>query len=219
MSMPIASAPPPGPDPVAAALLTSFPRGRLSEIVGPRSSGGTSLLMALLARTTAAGALAAVIDAADALDPASAREAGVDLRLLLWVRCGGRLPLALRAADLIARCPGFGVVAVDLGVERIGRVPHTVLVRLQRAVETGGGVLVVRALQHVAGSAAGLVVSSAAVRVSWAGGGRPTHLDGLICQAQVAHARGVAPGEGARWILAFSAPGSQPVRPAEWTGA
>ena len=156
MSTPIAFAPPPGPDPVAGALLTSFPPGRLSEIVGPRSSGGSSLLMTLLARATAEGGLAAMVDLADCLDPGSAREAGVDLQRLVWVRCGGRLAAALGSADLLVRCPGFAMVGVDLGPGPSPRIPHAALVRLQRGVKSGGAVLILRALQHVAGSAASL---------------------------------------------------------------
>ena len=55
-----------------ASLLEAFPRGQLSEIVGPRSAGGSSLLTALLARATAAGDLVALVDGPDTFDPAGA---------------------------------------------------------------------------------------------------------------------------------------------------
>src|SRR5262245_10934945 len=115
MGIPDEAAPPPGWGPRGMdLLLESFPQGCLSEIVGPRSSGAGSLLIALMARATRGGH-AAVVDAADGFDPVSARAAGADLSRLLWVRCGGRLDAAVRAADLLARCPGFALVAVDLG--------------------------------------------------------------------------------------------------------
>src|SRR5215467_1828343 len=71
--------------PLDAILGGGFPRGRISEIVGPRSSGRTRLVLGSLAQATARGALAALVDVADGLDPASAVAAGVDLRRLLWI--------------------------------------------------------------------------------------------------------------------------------------
>src|SRR5690242_7859846 len=55
-----------------------FPRGQLSEIVGPHSSGRTSLLWQLLASATARGELVALVDALDRFDPAAAAAAGID---------------------------------------------------------------------------------------------------------------------------------------------
>jgi len=69
-------------------LTGGWPRGCLSEICGPASSGRTSVLLAALARSTQNGEVCALVDAGDALDPASAESAGVDLEKLLWVRCG-----------------------------------------------------------------------------------------------------------------------------------
>ncbi|RIK98478.1 MAG: recombinase RecA, partial [Proteobacteria bacterium] len=71
---------------VDALLGGGFPRGRVSEITGPPSSGRTSLVLALLAAATRDGETTAVVDAADAFDPASARAAGVDLGRVLWAR-------------------------------------------------------------------------------------------------------------------------------------
>src|SRR5215475_377768 len=65
-----------------------IPRGTLTEIYGPASSGRTSLLISLMARLTANQEYAALIDASDSFDPASAAEAGVHLSRLLWIRCG-----------------------------------------------------------------------------------------------------------------------------------
>ena len=74
------------------ALTGGWPRGTLSELFGPASSGRTSVLLAALAATTARGEACALIDAGDAFDPESAVAAGVDLKKLLWVRCGGKTP-------------------------------------------------------------------------------------------------------------------------------
>ena len=62
-----------------ARLRGGFPRGQLSELVGPRSSGRTSVLLRTLAAATARGELVALVDALDMLDVESAAAAGVDL--------------------------------------------------------------------------------------------------------------------------------------------
>ena len=84
-------------------LTGGWPRGCLSEISGLASSGRTGVLLAALARSTQNGEVCALVDAGDALDPASAEAAGVNLGKLLWVRCGEavascRLPVASRTS-------------------------------------------------------------------------------------------------------------------------
>lgn len=65
-----------------------LPVGAISEILGPASSGRTSLALSFLAQRTAEGRVCAWVDVADALDPESAAANGVNLKQLLWVRCG-----------------------------------------------------------------------------------------------------------------------------------
>ena len=62
------------------------PRGQVSEVVGPVSSGRTGLAWAALAAATARGERVALIDTFDRFDPTLAGEAGVDLSRVLWVR-------------------------------------------------------------------------------------------------------------------------------------
>jgi recombination protein RecA len=69
------------------ALTGGLPRGALSEICGPASSGRTSVLLALMASMTAQAEVCALVDTTDNFDPKSAAAAGVDLRKLLWIRC------------------------------------------------------------------------------------------------------------------------------------
>lgn len=69
------------------ALTGGLPRGCLTEICGPASSGRTSILLSALAHTTQRGEVCALVDASDTLDPASAVAAGVGMGRLLWVRC------------------------------------------------------------------------------------------------------------------------------------
>jgi len=67
-------------------LQGGVPRGHLSEIAGPSSSGRTTLLLHLMAAATERGEIVAFVDTLDRLDVASAAAAGIDLDRLLWIR-------------------------------------------------------------------------------------------------------------------------------------
>src|SRR5512132_4275662 len=66
-----------------ACLHGGLPRGQLSEIVGPASSGRTTLALQTIAATTERGELAALVDTFDRLDVASAIAVGIDMERLL----------------------------------------------------------------------------------------------------------------------------------------
>jgi RecA/RadA recombinase len=176
---------------IDALLAGGFPRGEQSEIHGPASSGRTGVLLALLAHTTRAGALAALVDPLDRLDPASAAAAGVELERLLWLRgprppgCagwlrgasgGGEDPQAKALAEAtaaVATLVGaglFDVVVLDLaGADRERRfLPATTWLRLQRLVENAATALVLVADGHVACSPGGraLALEPAGLRFS-----------------------------------------------------
>jgi hypothetical protein len=210
MAIPIASSPPPGWEREGIdGLLGLFPPGRLSEIVGPRSSGGSSLLLALTARITTSGGQVAFVDGMDALDPASAAAAGADLSALLWVKCGGRLRVALSAADLLVRCPGFALVVLDL--DELGPMPSTAHVRLQRAVEGSDTILITRSARHREGSPASLVLATRRLAPRWMGLHPLTRLAGLRSEVSIFRSRysqtpalsplGRGQGEGKAWTL------------------
>lgn len=123
-----------------------IPRGTLTEIYGPASSGRTSILIAALARATSRPESCALIDAADSFDPRSASDAGVHLPHLLWVRCGGSAENALKAADLIIQAGGFGIVALDLAgvpARDARRISLASWFRLRHAVEKRPTALIV----------------------------------------------------------------------------
>lgn len=205
MGIPIESSPPPGWEREGIdGLLGLFAPGRLSEIVGPRSSGASSLLLALIARITTGGQVA-FVDGTDALDPTSIAAAGTDLSALLWVRCGGRLRVALSAADLLARCPGFALVVLDL--DDLGPVPASASIRLQRAVEGTDTILIVRSERHREGSPASLVLATRRLAPRWMGLRQLTRLAGLRSEVSISRSRlhslsplGRGPGEGS-WTL------------------
>ncbi len=79
--------------PEVDALSGGLPRGCLTEICGPASSGRTSLMLAALAAATQRQEVCALVDPCDALDPQSAMDAGIDLKRLLWVRCSAPQPV------------------------------------------------------------------------------------------------------------------------------
>jgi hypothetical protein len=114
-----------------------LPRGAISELLGPASSGCTTLLVAALKAATDRDEVFALVDAGDSFDPASAAEADVDLDQLLWVRCADA-DRALKATDLLLQGGGFGLVALDLGnisTDQARRIPSTWWHRFRRAIE------------------------------------------------------------------------------------
>ena len=117
-------------------LSGGLPRGCLTEICGPASSGRTSLMLAALAQATGREESCALVDASDAFDPVSAAAWGVALERVLWVRCGGHAEHALKATDLLVQGGGFGLVVMDLGdtpVATARRISMTSWFRLRRA--------------------------------------------------------------------------------------
>src|ERR1700719_1674807 len=67
----------------SALGIGGFPRGRISEIFGPESSGKTTIALQVVAEAQKIGGMAAYIDVEHALDPAYARKLGVDVDNLL----------------------------------------------------------------------------------------------------------------------------------------
>jgi recombination protein RecA len=96
------------------SMTGGIPRGAISEIFGPASSGRTSIMFSLLAHATRREEVCAVVDVNDVFAPTAAAAAGVDFNRLLWIRCGGSLENAFKAADLLLHAGGFGVVVLDL---------------------------------------------------------------------------------------------------------
>jgi len=150
------------------ALTGGLPRGCLTEIYGPPSSGRTTLLLAALSAATRRGECCAIVDADNALDPQSVADAEVELDRLLWVRCGNGsshpepgLEQLLRVADLLLESGGFGLIALDLGdlpPHTARRIPLTTWFRFRRAVEHTPTVLLAIERQSIAGSCSSLLV-------------------------------------------------------------
>lgn len=142
-----------------------FARGHLSEIVGPPSSGRTSLCLSLLARTTSSeGELAAIVDRADAFDPLSAQTVGVDLDRVLWVRVS-EIQEALRSTERLLETEGLPLVLLDLDTpEQIKArspsppIPQPAWTRLSRLAHTTKSALVVLSRNRQVNHAAQMVL-------------------------------------------------------------
>jgi len=157
-----------------ARLGGGLPRGHLSEMAGPRSSGRTSLLLQCVAAATRRGELVALVDALDMLDTASVAAAGADLSRVLWIRghvvtnpglCRDlnqrAMEQALKALGLVLQAGNFGLVVLDLGEappDAVRRLPFTSWLRLQRMVAGTQTIGLLAGQAPVSRSAAGLSI-------------------------------------------------------------
>lgn len=89
-----------------------IPRGRVTEIFGPESSGKTTLLQHIIAQAQATGGLAALIDAEHAFDPVYAQNCGVKVdEMLISQPDNGEQ--ALEIAEALVRSGALDVVCID----------------------------------------------------------------------------------------------------------
>ncbi len=176
--------------PINALLEGGIPRGRISEIVGRRSSGKTSLAAAFISAATRHGEVAAVIDLANAFDPSTMAEAGVDLSRVLWAavpasnavweratedlqsssyfrgaktRVDNSMRSFLRAAEMVLEAGGFGLLVMDFG-DRGFTLPSSSALRLARMAERSGTAVLVVAPRPVCGTFAALSLELASMR-------------------------------------------------------
>jgi recombination protein RecA len=172
------------------ALTGGLPRGCLTEICGPASSGRTSVLLAALAAATQRQEVCALVDVSDAFNPHSAAAAGVNFEKMLWVRCGRLqkqsspqrhrgteknqtiekpVEQGLRVVDLLLQSGGFGLVIIDLGetpLKMARRIPLTSWFRFQRAVEHTPTVLFVISQVPCAQTCASLLLKVSGKKLS-----------------------------------------------------
>lgn len=89
-----------------------IPRGRVTEIYGPESSGKTTLCQHIIAEAQAAGGLCAFIDMEHALDPVYAEQCGVDIDSL-YISQPDTGEQALEIAEALLRSGTMDVIVVD----------------------------------------------------------------------------------------------------------
>lgn len=161
-----------------ARLAGGLPRGHLSEVVGPRSSGRLAILASALAGATRRGEAVALIDPLDMFDPVSASADGIDFARMLWIRgeasTSARVSLssefgtlqksldrAVKALNIVLHAGGFGLVVLDLGevaVQTIKRLPYTTWLRLHRVIEGSETACVLIGSEPIARSSGGVSV-------------------------------------------------------------
>jgi recombination protein RecA len=198
-----------------AVLAGGWPRGHLSEVVGPRSSGRTSVAVASMAAATCRGEPVALIDTFDTFDPAHAP--GLDSSWLLWVR--GRAPLsipggrgrmggaaarvpvvdaldrAVKATALVLQAGGFGLVVLDLAdvPEPVVRgLPFTTWLRLQRLLEgreTAALLVASHPTSRSAGGASVVLGEEGEATSRWQGQGTHLVFGGVVPRGRLAFAR------------------------------
>jgi recombination protein RecA len=89
-----------------------IPRGRVTEIFGPESSGKTTLALTVIANAQRRGGIAAMVDAEHALDPSYAKKLGVNLDQLL-VSQPDSGEQALEIVELLVASSAVDVIVVD----------------------------------------------------------------------------------------------------------
>ncbi len=212
-----ASLAPSGMAALDARLGGGWPRGHLSELVGPRSSGRTWVMAQTLAAATHRGELAALIDTFDAFDPEGAAPLAPHWPYLLWIRGHGPSPTrygraalggrgdewleravdrAVKAAALVLQAGGFGAVALDLAdvpMPALRRLPFTTWLRLQRLLEGQQAVGLVVAQEPIGRSARGITLKldvEGEVTGAWQGGhDRGRRFGAVPARARLARAR------------------------------
>jgi hypothetical protein len=158
--------------PLPGMEAAGIPRGSLTEISGANSSGKTSFMLSAIAQATARNENAGLIDLTDTLDPQSAIVAGVVLDHLLWIRCGCRLEVALKAADILLHGGGYGLTVLNLGSfshELLRKIPMMYWFRFRHAVANTPTAFVVMTPFHLTGSCASLALSAERCAARWAG--------------------------------------------------
>jgi len=104
---------PTGALPLDVALgVGGIPRGRVTEIYGPESSGKTTLALHVIAEAQKTGGIAAFIDAEHALDPIYARNLGVNIDELL-ISQPDTGEQALEIAETLVRSNAVDVIVID----------------------------------------------------------------------------------------------------------
>jgi hypothetical protein len=168
------------------ALTQGFPRGAISEITGPDSSGRTAVAHAVLAAATTKLEICAYVDASDSFDPCSGAATGIALDRLIWVRCGGNVEHAMKAADNLLHAGGFGVVVLDLChvSERVARrIPLSYWYRFRLAIENTPSILLLVEREPLAKSCAALMLDMKRARAMWTGAPGFRLLRGMEVQA------------------------------------
>lgn len=194
-------------EPLDALLGGGLRRGTLTELTGWRSAGRLATVLAVLASVTGSGEAAALVDTGDGFDPENGQTAGIDLDRLLWVR-PQKIRDAIHCAELVIQT-GFPLVVIDFGLRLRGARPYDAAwVRLARAAEHHGAVLLVSSPWPLTGGASEAHINLDRPRGVWTGGGKaPSLLTGIDTTFHLDRHRHRRTGEQTtcRWLAVAAA--------------
>ena len=151
-------------------IFGGFPRGAITEVFGPASSGRTSFMLSALAHATRHEEVCALVDTNNVFDPESATRAAINCERLLWIRCANNLEHAFKAADLLLQGGGFGLVLLDLGdvpAKSARRIISSWWYRFRRTLEATPSALVVIAEESCVRSCAALALELRGGKCLW----------------------------------------------------
>ena len=96
----------------AALGVGGYPKGRIIEVYGPESSGKTTVALHMVAEVQKRGGIAGFIDAEHALDPAYAKNIGVDIENL-YISQPDNGEQALEITETMVRSGAVDIIIVD----------------------------------------------------------------------------------------------------------
>jgi hypothetical protein len=151
-------------------IFGGFPRGAITEVFGPASSGRTSFMLSALAHATNHEEVCSLVDTSNVFDPKSAARAEINCERLLWIRCANNLEHAFKATDLLLQGGGFGLVLLDLGdvpAKSARRIISSWWYRFRRTLEATPTALVVIAEESCVRSCASLALELRGEKCLW----------------------------------------------------
>jgi len=151
-------------------IFGGLPRGAITEVFGPASSGRTSFMLSALAHATNHEEVCALVDINNVFDPKSAARAKINCERLLWIRCANNLEHAFKATDLLLQGGGFGLVLLDLGDvpgKSARRIISSWWYRFRRTLEATPTALVVIAEESCVRSCASLALELKGEKCLW----------------------------------------------------
>ena len=158
---------------IDAFTLGGLPRGAITEVFGPASSGRTSFMLSALSHASQHEEVCALVDTDNAFDPTSAARAEINCERLLWIRCASNLEHAFKATDLLLQGGGFGLVMLDLGdvpAKAAKRIISSWWHRFRRTLEATPTALVVIAEESCVRSCATLALALRTETCLWSSG-------------------------------------------------
>jgi len=174
-------------------------RGRVSEIVGQVGSGRTTIGARFVSAATCAGEVVAWVESSRSFDPADIAAGNANLDRVLWASVEERrrftfdssgrfrryrFSSAFKAAEMVLKAGGFGLVVIDIGANATP-LPQSIALRLAREAERSGAAVVVIAPYRICGTFAALSLKLTRLEASFnrLTPASPALFDGCVIQA------------------------------------